>query len=84
MWLNRLKVAVVQKDIDLLDSLLDELPALKNPKEIEEALYLLKEASSILHKLKDETSESMIQMKKNIDFLRSTEKHLVNRLDITS
>jgi hypothetical protein len=84
MWLNKLKVAIVQKDIDLLDSLLDDLPNLSDPKEIESAIYLLREASEILHTLKDETALSMIQIKKNIDFLRSMESDSASKFDVMS
>ena len=84
MWLNKLKVAIVQKDIDLLDSLLDDLPNLSDPKEIESAIYLLREASEILHTLKDETALSMIQIKKNIDFLRSMESDTASKFDVMS
>ncbi len=84
MWLNKLKVAVVQKDVELLETLLDDLPEVQDSKEIEEALYLLKEAVQIIQQLKDETATSMQQMKKNIDFLNSTTANKTAKFDITS
>ena len=84
MWLKQLKIAVVQKDIEQLEKLLDELPNFDDPKEIEEALYLLYEATDILQTLKDETAASMAQMKKNIDFVSSTEVKKAAKFDITS
>lgn len=84
MWLNKLKVAVVQKDTELLATLLDDLPQLEDAKEVEEALYLLAEATKIVQDLKDETAASMVQMKKNIDFLNSTEAKKTVKFDITS
>ena len=73
MWLTSLKIAIVEKNTDSLGKLLDELPELTDQEEIEQAVYLLREASKLLHTLKDETSASMKQIKKNLQFLRSTD-----------
>ncbi|MDY0122785.1 hypothetical protein [Sulfurimonas sp.] len=84
MWLNRLKIAIVEKNPDALAKLLDDVPQLQDPKEIEEAIYLLKEATSLMERLKDETKASMKQIKKNLDFLRSTDIPTSKKLDIKS
>ena len=84
MWLNQLKVAVVQKDIELLGGLLDDIPEFSEPKEIEEILFLLKEATAVMKKRKDETRVAMVQMKKNIDFLESTKVDKISKFDIIS
>ncbi|SFV54709.1 hypothetical protein MNB_SM-6-885 [hydrothermal vent metagenome] len=84
MWLKELKIAVVQKDVEQVEKLLEDIPSFDNPEEIEEALYLLKEAKSIIEKLKDDTAESMAQMKKNIDFLNSATADKTAKFDITS
>ena len=63
---------------------MEYLPQLKDKKEIEEALYLLKEADRLIHTLKDETSASMKQIKKNLDFLRSNDIPTSKKLDIRS
>ena len=84
MWLTSLKVAIVEKNTDSIDRLLGEIPELTDPKEIEEAVYLLREASKLLHTLKDETSASMKQIKKNLQFLRSTDIPTSSKLDIKS
>ena len=85
MWLKQLKIAIIEKNTNKLNELMDSLPQLENTEEIEEALYLIKEASELVYTLKDETSVSMRQMKKNIDFLNSTQTSTQkNTLDITS
>lgn len=84
MWLNQLKIAIVQKDMELLDSLLGDIPQLQDEKEIESALYLLQEAAALMQSLKDETTSSMRQIKKNLDFLNSTEANKTAKFDITS
>jgi len=83
MWLKKLKIAVIQKDIKSLAVLLDDIPVLKDAKEVEEALYLLQEAQRVVQALKDETTSSMLQMKKNIDFLNSTIANKTAQFDIT-
>ncbi|MDQ1244580.1 MAG: hypothetical protein QG565_920 [Campylobacterota bacterium] len=84
MWLNKLKIAIVEKNPDALGKLLDDVPQLRDPKEIEEALYLIKEATSLMEGLKDETKASMNLIKKNLDFLRSNEIRTSKKLDIRS
>ena len=84
MWLDELKIAVVEKDVEQLSVLLEDIPVLSDAKEIESAVYLLKEATVIVEALKDETAASMLQIKKNIDFLDATRNDKQNKLDITS
>ncbi len=84
MWLNKLKIAIIEKDPNALSKLLDDIPQLEDPKEIEEAIYLLKEATVLMNNLKDETKASMKQIKKNLDFLRSTDIPTSKKLDIKS
>ncbi|MBW6488267.1 hypothetical protein [Sulfurimonas sp.] len=82
MWLNKLKIAIIEKNPNALGKLLDDVPQLQDPKEIQEAIYLLKEATSLMESLRDETKASMKQIKKNLDFLRSTDIPTSKKLDI--
>ncbi len=84
MWLSKLKVALIEKNTDSLGKLLDDIPQLSDAKEAQEAIYLLKEASELLHILKDETVSSMKRIQKNLAFLRSTEIPSSKLLDIKS
>jgi hypothetical protein len=82
MWLNKLQIAIIEKDTDKLDELLDDLPEFESQDEMIKASYLLKEALELMYKLKDETSESMKQIKKNLEFLNSTHNGPKNKLDV--
>jgi hypothetical protein len=82
MWLNQLKIAIVEKNTDKLDKLFNDIPELQTQEEIAQALTLTQEATSLVSNLKNETSLSMKQMKKNIDFLKSTQAPRSSRLDI--
>ncbi len=82
MWLNKLKIAIIEKNTDALDKLLDDIPKLEDVKEIQEAIYLLREASELVHSLQDDTSAVINQIKKNLQFLRSTDIPISSKLDI--
>lgn len=84
MWLKQLKIAVSQKDIELLDSLLSDIPNLTEKEELDSAIVLLAQAKEIIQNLQNETSASMKQIKKNLEFLNSTQIDKPHRLDIKS
>lgn len=83
MWLNKLKIALIQKDIPTIEILITTMPRFSHIDEMKEASYLLREASSLLTTLQDDTANSMIQLKKNSHFLRSTQTEIPSTLDIT-
>ena len=82
MWLNEFKIALSQKDSSTLDKLINEVPKFKQLEDMKKASYLMREALILLHTLKDETSSSMKQIKKNIDFLNVTMIDSASKLDI--
>ena len=84
MWLKKLQIAIIEKNTDELDKLLDETPKLENMKDMESAMYLLKEAAQLLYELKDDTASTMKQLKKNMEFLESTKPLKATKLDIKS
>lgn len=84
MWIEELKISIIEKDIDKLDELINRVPNLTKQDEIDEAICLISEAKNVVVSLKNDTQKSMIQIKKSIDFLRATEVLTTNRLDIVS
>jgi len=82
MWLNKLQIAIIEKNTDALDKLLDTMPSFENKKDMESAAYLLREALELLYTLKDATSSTMKQLKKNISFIQSTAPQQKNKFDI--
>jgi hypothetical protein len=84
MWLTKLKIAIIEKNTDALSILMDDIPKLSSSEDIEQVIYLLKEATALVTTLKDETSASMKQMKANLNFLHSTQAPARNMLDIKS
>lgn len=84
MWLTKLQIAIVEKNTDNLNKLLDTMPTFDNIKDMQTASYLLRETAELLYTLKDETASTMKQLKKNIAFLRSTEVRTSSKIDIKS
>lgn len=84
MWTTKLKIALIEKNTDQLSKLMDEIPQLKDPEEMKEALYLLKEATELVIDLQSDAANSMKQIKKNIKFLKATEAPNHGKLDIKS
>lgn len=73
MWLKQFKIALIEKNTKQLDNLMDELPTLKDPQEIQQALHLLQEATHLVETLKNQTNSSLQIMKRNIAFLNATQ-----------
>jgi len=85
MWLNKLKIAIVEKDTQNIDKLIDTMPEFSNKDDAQSALYLIKEAAKLMYGLRDETAIKMKKLKKHIEFLDSTNAPIDNsRLDIKS
>ena len=83
MWLTKLKIAIAQQDTKSLDELMSNIPLLKDKKEMQSAVYLLKEAIALVENLKGETQASMQQIKRSLDFLNSTKENKTSGFDIT-
>lgn len=84
MWLTKLKIAIIEKNTEALDALMDDIPQLGTKENLEQAVYLLREASELVYTLQDDTFKSMAQIKKNLQFLRSTDIPTSKNLDIKS
>lgn len=83
MWLNNFKAALIRKDMQMINKLIPEMPHFSKLRDMEEASYLLRETNSMLISFQDETAHSMMQIKKSIRFLRSTQTEIPSKLDIT-
>ena len=84
MWLKELEIAIIEKNIESLDLLLQTPVEFAQVDEMKRAQYLLAEASQLLEGLKNETNIKMQLLKKNSDFLKVSQNKTPNRLDIRS
>jgi len=84
VWIKEFQLALVLKDVEKLNTLMDSVPNFTKTKEIDTLLCLIQEARLLVSGLKDETKVSMVQMKKNIIFLNATNAPRASKLDIKS
>jgi hypothetical protein len=84
MWLQEFKIALIEKDAQKLEELAGANLQFDTVEEMQEAMYLMKQAQELLNKLKDDTALSMQQLQQNIDFLKETQVPVANKLDIIS
>ncbi len=84
MWLKELTIAIIEKNIGKISLLLEDIPKELSQDELLKAQYLLKGANELIQELQKNTQSSMLQMKKNIDFLKSTQAPHTSKLNINS
>lgn len=70
-WINDLKVAVIEKDIENITAITDSLPEFKDVNDAEEALNLIQEAIKIVKNKKEETLDIMNKIRQTKVFLTS-------------
>jgi len=83
MWLNQLKSAILTKDLSKVTELLENLPDSFTTEDATQASYLLAEAANVAKELRDEVRQDLLQVKKNIDFLKSTGTPRKTKFDVT-
>ncbi|MDD5211142.1 MAG: hypothetical protein PHV62_01895 [Sulfuricurvum sp.] len=82
MWLRNFKKAIILKEFETLNQLIDEMPAMESLSQMEEAAYLLHHAKTILESEQSATLNSIQQLKNTIDFLKSTENIPVSSFNL--
>ena len=70
-WINDLKIAVIEEDIENISSMTSSLPKFKDINDAKEALGLIEEAIKIVKNRREETLETMNKIKKTRAFLNS-------------
>jgi len=84
MWINKFKVALIQKDTDSINALLDEVPNFSKKEDVKQAMFLMQEAATLLYTLQDDITLAKKQIKQNINFLGSTLASSVSSFNIKS
>ncbi len=70
-WINDLKIAVIEEDIENITTIADSLPKFKDINDAKEALNLIQEAIKIIKSKKEETLDIMNKIKQTKAFLTS-------------
>jgi hypothetical protein len=82
MWLNELKKAIILKDYQTLDSLIGQMPQFDSLEQMEEASYLLLNATNLIQNEHSSTLHSLKQLKNTMDFLKATENSEPSSLNL--
>ncbi len=82
MWLTKFKTALVLEEIDKLATLLDEMPQFSSLQEMEEAAYLLRQATELLMRNKHETALTLKHLKNTLEFLKTAQSPSNSALNI--
>lgn len=81
LWHEQMQIALVEQDIEKLDQLTGQSLVFTTKKERERALYLLAEASKLMHTLQNQTLQTMQKLKKNREFLQATQESSLHKLN---
>ena len=71
IWLNKLKIAIIEEDVIQIGSLTKELPSYDSKQKAEEALALIGEAIKLVDSKKQQTLSSINKIKQTKAFLES-------------
>jgi hypothetical protein len=67
-WINEFKIAVIEKDIEKADELLDKIPRFKEVEQMQTAYALIEEAKKIALKEQEKLRCDMQNLKKSKKF----------------
>lgn len=81
MWLKSFKVALAEHNIDKIDELIQNMPQFDSIDAMNEALYLIKEATAQAKELQQQTLSTKNKLKKSIDFMQSTQREKTSKFD---
>ncbi len=82
MWTTKLKIAIIEQNIEKIGELVNNLPATTDLKEAQEISHLLKQAAELVDEQRTQMKLSMQRIKKGIEFLNSTTSKDNATLDI--
>jgi Arc/MetJ-type ribon-helix-helix transcriptional regulator len=83
MWIEKLQIAIIEKDTDGIDELVSNMPDFTTLDEVKSASSLIKEALKLLKELKKDTGDTLAKLKKHKVFLYVTQQQ-TNKFDVVS
>ena len=70
-WLNSIKIAIIEEDIEKIETLTKELPSFDSKQKAQEALALIGEAIKVVDSEKQKTLKTMKKIRQTKAFLES-------------
>jgi len=81
MWSTQFKIAIAEEDTDKISELLQDVPAFEKVIDMTEALYLIREADTLMQRLQEENIEIKNKLQKHIQFIKSSQDNPQSDLD---
>lgn len=82
IWFTNFKKAIILKEFETLDQLINEMPVMDTLIQMEEATYLLHHAKTLLEMEQSATRSSIQQLQNTIDFLKATENTPISSFNL--
>ncbi len=70
-WLEKFKIAIIEKDFERLETLLDEMPEIKDINQLRSAVSLINESKKLIAKEQKVLKENMSKIQKGKKFLNT-------------
>jgi len=83
MWLKEFKIALVESNVEKIAELIQEVPNFEKVIDMTEALYLIKEADTLMQNLQNDNRKIKEKLAKHIEFIKSTKDDNPSTLDTT-
>ena len=83
MWLKAFKIAIAESNVEKITELIADVPAFDKVIDMTEALYLIREADTLIQGLQDENRQIKSKLAKHIEFIKSTQDKSQSNLDIS-
>ena len=74
-WLEAFKIAIIEKNFEKIETLLEEMPEIKSIGDLKTSVALINEAKKLLAQEQTQLKEKMGKIQKSKQFLASEESH---------
>ncbi|MEA1920788.1 MAG: hypothetical protein U9N52_13180 [Campylobacterota bacterium] len=81
MWIKAFKIAIAERNIEEIDALIRSTPEFESIENMKEALYLIKEATTLIKASQNDILKTKNKLKKNIEFMQSAQSHSTSKFD---
>ncbi len=74
-WLEDFKIAIIEKNFEKIETLLEEMPEIKSIGDLKTSVALINEAKKLLAQEQNQLKENMAKIQKSKKFLQHEEEH---------
>jgi regulator of replication initiation timing len=78
-WLEDFKIAIIEKNFEKIENLLEEMPEIKSIGDLKTSVALINEAKKLLASEQSRLKENMAKIQKSKKFLQTREEHTFSK-----